>query len=402
MSVSSPVRDLRLSDEKTEMVSPTENSARLDISGALMNLRKDIKTEESKEEVRKELEMFNMKELMLIHLDYIQQQSEVAQIKDKLIADLEHQVETLKQRLHRMTRRVSLNKTRSASSSAHNGVAASKPYPGSNQCSTSADPGTQRTNSAQGPAPLLRKKRQQSNADTNHTGVDEPPLKKINKISSKKDNLGSRVRRTRTPSESSKADLPDRSVLNKLKGIWTTPETYTTIVGETESGQRWAGSSAADIVCKQVVQQNSKAALEVPKWRIHTYTPIYSMEGTENLSDDVYERKHCRLATDEKRRKRWDVQRIREQRQVERLREKEEARKKARDENSGTVETNSFWPEPPELGERLTLCVSDEVPIGFCGINLFPPSKEDSEFTLPWKNGNCEQCPLKPRRRGKR
>lgn len=99
MSVSSPVRDLKLND-KTDMVSPTESTGRLDIPG-IVALRKDVGKDDSKDDVRKELEMYNMKELMLIHLDYIQQQTEVAQIKDKLIADLQNQVETVSCKLHR-------------------------------------------------------------------------------------------------------------------------------------------------------------------------------------------------------------------------------------------------------------------------------------------------------------
>lgn len=46
------------------------------------------------------------------------------------------------------------------------------------------------------------------------------------------------------------------------------------------------------------------ATLEVPHWRIKPYTSCYTMEGTENLDDDVYNRRHSRLEYDERRRKR--------------------------------------------------------------------------------------------------
>lgn len=35
------------------------------------------------------------------------------------------------------------------------------------------------------------------------------------------------------------------------------------------------------------------------------YTSCYSMEGTENLDDEVFNRRHLRLENDERRRKRF-------------------------------------------------------------------------------------------------
>lgn len=55
----------------------------------------------------------------------------------------------------------------------------------------------------------------------------------------------------------------------------------------------------------------STSALEVPSWRIKSYTSCYTMEGTENLDDEIFNKRHLKLENDERRRKRWDVQRIR-------------------------------------------------------------------------------------------
>ena len=44
------------------------------------------------------------------------------------------------------------------------------------------------------------------------------------------------------------------------------------------------------------------------------------MEGTENIEDETFLRRHQKFELDEKRRKRWDIQRMREQRHCEKLR----------------------------------------------------------------------------------
>lgn len=59
---------------------------------------------------------------------------------------------------------------------------------------------------------------------------------------------------------------------------------------------------------------------EVPAWRTVSVPTCYSMEGTENIEDETVLKRHNKPELDEKRRKRWDLQRLRQQRQVERLR----------------------------------------------------------------------------------
>lgn len=59
---------------------------------------------------------------------------------------------------------------------------------------------------------------------------------------------------------------------------------------------------------------------EVPGWRTVAVPTCYSMEGTENIEDETVLKRHNKPELDEKRRKRWDLQRMRQQKQVERLR----------------------------------------------------------------------------------
>ena len=64
---------------------------------------------------------------------------------------------------------------------------------------------------------------------------------------------------------------------------------------------------------------HSKTFSSVPKWRLNPITNYYSLEGTENLEDEIFIKRHQKPEIDEKRRKRWDMQRLREQRMYEKL-----------------------------------------------------------------------------------
>lgn len=65
--------------------------------------------------------------------------------------------------------------------------------------------------------------------------------------------------------------------------------------------------------------------VETPSWRLKPLTNMYQLEGTENITDEAYYKRHQKFEQEEKRRKRWDLQRIRELRVCEKLeRQKEE------------------------------------------------------------------------------
>lgn len=120
----------------------------------------------------------------------------------------------------------------------------------------------------------------------------------------------------------------------------------------------------------------TSTTLEVPHWRVKVYASCYSMEGTENLEDAVYSRRHSRLEVDERRRKRWDVQRIREQRIVEKLKQRQERGARTGD-LSDPVQ--SLW---PTLDDIKYVEVNAQLPVSSLGSPL--PKYNLSEFTIPW------------------
>lgn len=162
---------------------------------------------------------------------------------------------------------------------------------------------------------------------------------------------------------------------NSLKDdkILTCSEQYVTQTGESGLG--------IPINSSPVLEIPSATNLEVPRWRVKLYTSCYTMEGTENLDDEVYNKRHMRLENDERRRKRWDVQRIREQRIIEKLKQRQErvGSNSRTEENLEPVQT--LWPSADDIK---FLEVSDHLPVSAFGVPI--PKFTPSEFSLPWLN----------------
>lgn len=125
--------------------------------------------------------------------------------------------------------------------------------------------------------------------------------------------------------------------------------------------------------------------LEIPKWIEHELTPSYCIEGTEDLFDDSFLKRHLKLEIDEKRRKKWDVQQIREQRRIERLKRRH-CKEEINSSNTDATQLNSFYPMPDDVQ---TIHYTDELPVQAFG-ELIPrlnygESSEELEFFLPWQ-----------------
>jgi len=280
----------------------------------------------------------HVKELMLIHLDFIQLQSEQLTTKEKIINDLKVENEGLKQRIARMQRRLN-NKQKSLVNGDCGGG--------------SGDEGEVTCNGQ------LRKRRRLSSEGSAPLSSDEIH--------------GKRQLRTRKEDEGAKSDA------------LTTPDLYYTSIGEEDC--TWTLDPPSP----------SRINLEVPKWRVKVYSGRPQPETEESITNETYDRRHLRLFIDEKRRKRWDVQRIREQRHNEKLRQREERNRK---EASGRTdeEVFSFY---PTIDKVHTLSVMDAVPISFCGIPL--PATTNTEFSLPWLSGkDMASLKTRPFRKSKR
>lgn len=135
-------------------------------------------------------------------------------------------------------------------------------------------------------------------------------------------------------------------------------------------------------------EEAAAEAIEVPTWRVNPIASLYSMEGTENLDDEVFRKRHAKLEANEKRRKRWDLQLLREQQHTERLRRRMERR----------AEKPSTCP-PTFCGDLKQIHfveVVDEIPVQAFGQPI--PELQPREFQLPWgkRHGETAKKPKGP------
>lgn len=123
-----------------------------------------------------------------------------------------------------------------------------------------------------------------------------------------------------------------------------------------------------------------------------------NLEGTENVSDEVFFRRHSKLELDEKRRKRWDCQRLRERLNNEKLRSGRYSSNSklinsnlnsstsnsqiVNNDSQGEIPNtnNSFYPNPNILKY---IEVSDSLPVIAFGQPI--PELKQTHLKLPWQ-----------------
>lgn len=130
---------------------------------------------------------------------------------------------------------------------------------------------------------------------------------------------------------------------------------------------------------ERVTSFNEVVNLEVPRWTVKECTGLYSIEGTEDLSEDTFLKRHARLEHDEKKRKKWDVQRIREQRTIERLKRRHCKKDELENSQKDAEDLGTFYP----LAENIKFIqVTEDLPVQAFGEAI--PLLSASDFTLPW------------------
>ncbi|KAL7857024.1 hypothetical protein SRHO_G00159230 [Serrasalmus rhombeus] len=118
----------------------------------------------------------------------------------------------------------------------------------------------------------------------------------------------------------------------------------------------------------------------IPSWRENSMEPLREEEAfdiPESLEDGVFLKRHAKLELDEKRRKRWDIQRIREQRMLQRLQQRMEKRKINVQESE--PELSSFY---PDIDDVESIVITPFLPVVAFGRPL--PRLTPQNFELPW------------------
>lgn len=149
---------------------------------------------------------------------------------------------------------------------------------------------------------------------------------------------------------------------------------------------------------KEDMEQEIKeknVCLEIPTWEIIETQKCYKTGIKEDLSDDAFLKRHSKFEIDERRRKKWDVQRIREQRTIERLKRRH-CKAEILESEQKKVDSVfcSFYPTPDSVKY---IQITDELPVQAFGEPI--PLLKPCEFSIPWMTNSTNSGSGKIRKR---
>ncbi|XP_071102659.1 male-specific lethal 1 homolog [Haliotis cracherodii] len=319
-----------------------------------------------------------LKDLLLLHIELIQHQQDMISKRDKEIKTLKSEKNALQCRLERMERRMSILKQKEESHDTH----------------------VAREAAIEAALAIPPDKGVKRKAHQSATEKDGLPSKRAALDKESPRNLGNRsVHRTVTKTvtksqlEVAESDIDDDDdddsdkevVMEGEETLLKTDCTYHVTCCEARS--RTIDNISYPNLCRSA---RSQTLVETPTWRFNKITNLYQLEGTENLEDEVFIKRHQKPELEERRRKRWDLQQLREQRNLLRLKEKEQRIvHNTKEDDESHVE--SFIPclddiTHIEVGEKLTVTAFGQ-PI---------PHMKPLEFELPWETNR--QCTLASRK----
>lgn len=282
----------------------------------------------------------HLRQLLLLHLELIQQQQEELQKKDRDINQLKLDKEQLESRMHRLERRMAVKRRR----------------------------------------------------DVNE-GYDEVPEEKDVKPATPKNrrlSVEQMMRAKRVP-----ATAPVTMTSHMCEDV-----SYDTHI---RTEKLYLHGDLPDLLktVESSIVDNAQAHVQVPTWQINeiaaTCKPTNAKsvktsgvascsENTESTDDEVFAKRHMKQELEEKRRKRWDIQHMRaiqaHQSLEKKHRDREEARlrgKRSGCKDQGARDIESFLPPPEDV---MAVEVSDTVPVVAFGFPV--PLFQDKEFEIPW------------------
>ncbi|KAK6302037.1 hypothetical protein J4Q44_G00280900 [Coregonus suidteri] len=137
----------------------------------------------------------------------------------------------------------------------------------------------------------------------------------------------------------------------------------------------------------------------IPSWKENSMEPLDEEAASdipEMLDDSVFLKRHAKLELDEKRRKRWDIQRIREQRMFQRLQQRMNKKKGIQE---SEPEVSSFYPDTEDVESIIITPFLPVVAFGRPLPKLTQQWRARASFTerpfikmnfdLPWQRSRC-------------
>ncbi|KAK3608022.1 hypothetical protein CHS0354_009967 [Potamilus streckersoni] len=325
-------------------------------------------------------EINHLKDLLLLHIDLIQQQQELLTQKEKQIDTLKSEKNALQCRLERMERRLSLLRQKEGTPES----------PGLSSFVSQSSPRKEHSTSvATSDGPCVTATASSEWIDGAQEKSKEKPIKRKLSLEFQRvrKKFGADFPLTAESPTEEDTEKACRALAEKArqKAVCKKPR------NNADAGQKELRtdklyhvsfyepiSREIEIEDRPDVIKGAAAQLEVevPSWRIQTFTNLYVLEGTENLEDDIFVKRHQKPEIEEKRRKRWDMQRIREQKMYEKLKEKENDAEK----NKELPVVESFY---PTLDSIKYIEVDERISVTAFGHSI--PLIHTEDFALPWE-----------------
>jgi len=289
-----------------------------------------------------------MKNFILSNINLIEELQNQLQERDQLITKLLHENDNLKQRLQRYKHSKSSNKKSSESSKESNNNTSSSYTNNNNNLPVNKNKASEKSLKSESYASKDKR------LDSIDTSDDEIFRKK--------------------PSEDSQESI---SIKLSSKNLFLmTNKPY--IIND------W---KTVDLEDEEIQKSfDEEINLETPRWVENDLpaTPTDELDNmqVEDISDEAFLKRHLKYEVDERRRKKWDQQMVREQKNIERLKKrhlKEEYAEMTQNNNKIPKAMTSFFPDVETIK---FIQISDDLPISAFGEQI--PKLQPSDFSLPW------------------
>ncbi|XP_017291981.1 male-specific lethal 1 homolog isoform X2 [Kryptolebias marmoratus] len=320
-----------------------------------------------------------LRQILLLQLDLIEQQQQQLQSKDKEIDELKADKEMLLARIERMERRLQLTK---------------KDPPRDKRLFQPLEPWTpdkedmwdleMEESSQPNPAAPLQFSREGKGQKRKSCFVDAKAQKcrgKSAKLSPQKSDMepGSPNQRELRSKETPEKMVPARSSPDSLLPCKEEPELSCQM-----EDLPFMSTTEMYLCCwnqpplspLRETSPKKEEEVAIPSWRENCIEPLDEDSFCEPLDDGVFLKRHAKLELDEKRRKRWDIQRIREQRMFQRLQQRMNRKKVVQE---SEPELSSFYPDTEDVE---AIVITPFLPVVAFGRPL--PKLAQQNFELPW------------------
>ncbi|KAK6166648.1 hypothetical protein SNE40_023292 [Patella caerulea] len=307
----------------------------------------------------------DLKNLLLLHVELIQHQGDLLAKRDKEVKDLKTEKHALECRLERMERRMSLLKQKEEFQEA---AVVKETHDVTPTKSVEKSLKRKSTTCLGSPTPSKHPARRMTKTPS------IPSRAKTDKPKKHSDTSHAAMETENTETPVSKYKQLHNQLIEDDNSFLNTDTIYHVVESQLRSRN-------VEILDASKIQSGvqSQIEIEVPNWRIIKYTNLWQMEGTENLEDDTIIKRHQKPELEEKRRKRWDMQRMREQKAAMKLRVRENS--SSTDHNIETSQDiDTFL---PILDDITHIEVRDKLPVIAFGHPL--PGLTQQDFDLPWE-----------------